>query len=104
MRIWKKPLDFKIIGLVFFGRPPLVTILDCYLKKNLVTNGGWLDEVQFVVNTEKEDDVKWLDRLVEDEKLYKKITKPEMGYNHIWEMVEREHLYIKIDDDIVRSH
>lgn len=101
VKVWEKPLDFKIIGLVFFGRPPVVEILDCYLKKNLVSNGGWLDEVQFVVNTPNEDDIAWLDTLVDEEKLYKKITKPEMGYNHIWELVKKEHMYIKIDDDIV---
>ena len=101
VKVWEKPLDFKIIGLVFFGRPPVVAILDCYLKKNLISNGGWLDEVQFVVNTPNEDDIGWLDTLVDEEKLYKKITKPEMGYNHIWELVEKEHMYIKIDDDIV---
>lgn len=100
---WEKPTDFKIIGLIFFGRPPVVAVLDCYLKRNLVSNGGWLDEVQFVVNTPREDDIAWLDMLVDDEPLYKKVTKPEMGYNHIWELVEREHMYIKIDDDIVSS-
>ncbi len=101
VKTWEKPTDFKIIGLVFFGRPPVVAILDCYLKRNLVSNGGWLDEVQFVVNTPNEEDIGWLDMLVDDEELYKKITKPEMGYNHIWELVEKEHMYIKIDDDIV---
>ena len=98
---WEKPSGFKIIGFIFFGRPPVVEVLDCYLKKNLVSNGGWLDEVQFVVNTHNEDDIGWLDTLVEEEELYKKITKPEMGYNHIWELVKEEHMYIKIDDDIV---
>ena len=102
-KAWEKPTNFKIIGLIFFGRPPVVAVLDCYLKRNLVSNGGWLDEVQFVVNTPNEEDIGWLDVLVDDEKLYKKITKPEMGYNHIWELVEKEHLYIKIDDDIVGS-
>ena len=100
---WEKPTNFKIIGLIFFGRPPVVAVLDCYLKRNLVSNGGWLDEVQFVVNTPHEDDIAWLDMLVDDEPLYEKVTKPEMGYNHIWELVEREHMYIKIDDDIVSS-
>lgn len=27
---WQKPEGFKIIGLIFFGRPPAVEILDCY--------------------------------------------------------------------------
>lgn len=102
VKTWEKPEDFKIIGLIFFGRPSLVAILDCYLKKNLVTRGGWLDEVHFVVNTKNEEDIAYLDRLVETEDLYKKIVIPNLGYNEVWkEGVESEHMYIKIDDDIV---
>lgn len=99
---FQKPVDFKIIGLIFFGRPPHVAILDCYLKKNLVTNGGFLDEVHFVVNTDKKDDIKYLDGLIKTSKLYKKIDLPELGYNSVWQhAVEPEHMYIKIDDDMV---
>ena len=99
---WDKPEGFKIIGLVFFGRPAVVAILDCYLKKNLVSNGGFLDEVHWVVNTENEEDIRYLDGLVETSGWYKKIIIPLNGYNGIWEhAVEREHMYIKIDDDIV---
>lgn len=29
---WEKPLGLKVVGLVFFGRPAVVSILDCYLK------------------------------------------------------------------------
>ena len=101
---WEKPEGFQIIGLIFFGRPPVVAILDCYLKKNLVTNGGWLDKVKFVVNTEREDDIAYLDVLVDGEELYEKVTIGEKGYNKGWEYgVDSENLYIKIDDDIVGS-
>lgn len=100
---WEKPEGFKIVGLIFFGRPSAVEILDCYLKKNLVTSGGWLDEVHFVVNTEKEDDIAYLDGLLKTSELYKKITIPKLGYNEVWEAgVQEENMYIKIDDDIVR--
>lgn len=102
MEKFQKPVDFKIIGLIFFGRPPVVAILDCYLKKNLVTNGGFLDEVHFVVNTDKKEDIKYLDGLVKTSKLYKKIELPELGYNSVWQhSIEPEHMYIKIDDDMV---
>lgn len=99
---WEKPSGFKIIGLIFFGRPPVVDILDCYLKKNLVSNGGWLDEVHFVVNTMKEKDIAYLDMLIETADEYKKKTLKSLGYNEIWKTVEPEHMYIKIDDDIVK--
>ena len=101
-RKFEKPQGFKIIGLIFYGRASTVTILDCYLKKNLVSNGGFLDEVHWAVNTENQEDLQFLDKLVETTDSYKKITIPAFGYNNIWEhAVEPEHMYIKIDDDIV---
>ena len=105
MEEFEKPVDFKIIGLIFFGRPPTIAILDCYLKKNLVTNGGFLDEVHFAVNTDNKADIKYLDRLVKTNKLYKKIPLPDgkLGYREAWKAsVVPEHMYIKIDDDMVR--
>ncbi len=99
---WEKPTDFKIIGLIFFGRPPVVEILDCYLKRNLASNGGFLDEVHWVVNTDKPEAMQYLDDLLETSDAYKKITLPSLGYNSVWEhAVERDHMYIKIDDDMV---
>ena len=100
---WEKPTDTKIIGLIFYGRHLVVAILDCYLRKNLVSNGGWLDEVQFVVNTDNEDDIAFLDKIVKEVDEYTKIKlKGDKGYNEIWKTVKAEHMYIKIDDDIVR--
>ncbi|KAL8973531.1 MAG: hypothetical protein Q9197_002218 [Variospora fuerteventurae] len=99
---FQKPAEFKVIGLIFYGRPVTVGILDCYLRKNLVTNGGFLDEVHYVVNTDRKQDIKYLDKLIKTEKLFKKVTLPELGYNSIWKhSVEPEHMYIKIDDDMV---
>ncbi|KAL9630161.1 MAG: hypothetical protein Q9164_006559, partial [Protoblastenia rupestris] len=103
---WTKPADFKIIGLIFFGRPASVAILNCYLEKNMAANGGWLDEVHFVVNTDKKDDISWLDGLVKTREEYKRVDlgeadKGRNGYNAVWATVEAENMYIKIDDDIV---
>ena len=100
-----KPTGFKIIGLLFYGRPETVTILDCYLRKNLVRNGGFLDEVHFVVNTDKKDDNAWLDMVFDEVPEYKRtethVKKQHDGYNKGWAMCNSEDMYIKIDDDIV---
>ncbi|MCJ1427508.1 hypothetical protein MMC29_005411 [Sticta canariensis] len=102
---WVKPEDVKIIALIFYGRPETVSILDCYMKQNLVSNGGFLDEVHWAVNTENENDLKYLDGLVETSEEYKKIVLPRLGFESIWEnAVERGNLYIKIDDDVVYVH
>lgn len=101
---FEKPSGFKIIALIFYGRPSVVAVLDCYLKRNLVSNGGFLDEVHWAINTENQEDLAYLDELVKTTDSYKKIDIPGFGYNSIWEhAVEPEHLYIKIDDDIVRA-
>ena len=99
---WSKPEGFKIIGLVFFGRRATLEILDCYLKKNLVSNGGYLDEVQFVAVKATEEDLAWLDQLLLSTNEYQKIVEKEMSYEKVWNnIVERKHMYIKIDDDLV---
>ena len=100
---WKKPKDFKIIGLIFFGRQRTVEILDCYLKRNLVANGGFLDEVLWVANTNNEDDLKYLDHLVQTSKYYRNLTLIDLGYDSVWEhAVDDKNMFIKIDDDMVR--
>ena len=88
------------------GRPRYVNVLDCYLKKNLVSNGGYLDEVVFMVNTKYEEDQKWLDELIATEPLYQKKITTSLGghFDNIWNRHAQDEntLYIKIDDDIVR--
>lgn len=61
-----------------------------------------MDEVHWVVNTENKESIRYLDGLVKTSDKYKKIKIPLDGFDGIWEhAVEREHMYIKIDDDIV---
>ncbi|KAI4201765.1 MAG: hypothetical protein LQ346_002076 [Caloplaca aetnensis] len=60
------PKDFRVVGLVFYGRRSRVEILDCYLKQNLKSNGGLLDEVVFLARTDNADDLAFLDRLVRE--------------------------------------
>lgn len=99
---WVKPKGVKIIALIFYGRPETVSILDCYLKQNLVSNGGLLDEVHWAVNTHNQTNLKYLDGLVETSEEYKKIVLPNLGFESIWKnAVKRDILYIKIDDDVV---
>lgn len=103
-RKWTKPENLTIIALIFYGRPETVSILDCYMKQNLASNGGFLDEVHWAVNTENPESLQYLDELVKTSTGYKKIILPGLGFESIWEhAVEKGNLYIKIDDDIVRQ-
>lgn len=99
-----KPDGIKIIGLVFFGRKNRVEILRCFLERNLVDNGGWLDEVHWVKNTDKRDDLAYLDEILASSPRYKKIeleTVGFVGYGAAWGHLERGNLYVKVDDDVV---
>ena len=100
---WVKPKGFKIVGMVFYGRPPTVSILDCYLKRNLAANGGFLDEVQWMANTDNHYDLTYLDVLVNSTEYYKKVVLNQTGsWSNIWaHATDNNTLYIKIDDDMV---
>lgn len=99
---WTKPEGFKIIGLVFFGRLATVEILGCYLKQNLVSNGGYLDEVQFIALKASEETLAWLDQQLLTTHEYRKVVMEDPSFEMAWNnTVERGNMYIKIDDDLV---
>ncbi|WEW60143.1 hypothetical protein PRK78_005628 [Emydomyces testavorans] len=100
-----KPENMTISGMVFFGRRDRVKTMHCYLERNLVDNGGWLDEIRFFANTDNKEDLAFLDQVIKRSPRYKKISleKP-VGwpdYTKLWRQVERGTMYIKIDDDIM---
>ncbi|KAM0501541.1 hypothetical protein ACHAP8_004529 [Fusarium lateritium] len=106
---WEKPKGVeKVMGLVFYGRRQSVSILDCYLKRNLVKNGGLLDGVIFVERTKDPQDLDLLQKLLESEDMYQK-WQVEMsdddnfssGFGNSYDRVEDDVMYVKIDDDIV---
>ncbi|KAI1751097.1 hypothetical protein F4782DRAFT_506843 [Xylaria castorea] len=107
---WVKPTGFKIIAMVFFGRKRYVDILDCYLQQNLASNGGYLDEVWFMVHTEDEGDIAWLNGLVKEKQGYKIVghndcNKNNKKYGCLWEYATADNtMYIKLDDDIIYIH
>ncbi|KAI1141944.1 hypothetical protein F5Y05DRAFT_369222 [Hypoxylon sp. FL0543] len=106
---WKKPVDIKIVALVFYGRKRTVDFLDCYLQQNLAANGGYLDEIRFMVHTNKEEDLDYLRDLVSQREDYYRVVEsgPCEGtsFGCIWDsVVEDNTIYVKIDDDIVFIH
>lgn len=100
---FQKPSDKKIVALIFAGRREFVKILDCYLQRNLVRNGGWLDRVQWVIRTDVPYDVEYLNHLIENTPEYQtvKVDLSTPGYSEAYQSCERDTIYIKIDDDVV---
>lgn len=106
---WKKPAGIKIVALVFYGRKRTVDFLDCYLLQNLAANGGYLDEIRFMVHTNKEEDVEYLKDLVSKREEHYHIVDggacEGSSYGCIWDsIVEDDTIYVKIDDDIIFIH
>ncbi|KAI1822407.1 hypothetical protein F4861DRAFT_540995 [Xylaria intraflava] len=105
---WKKPEGIAIKALIFYGRKRTVDLLDCYLQKNLAVNGGYLDEVWFMVHTDIQDDLEYLNDLIEKRAQYKFVDPGKCsGFNYacMWNpVVEDRTIFVKIDDDIVFIH
>lgn len=106
---WQKPVGVKIIAMVFFGRKRYVDILDCYLQRNLASNGGYLDEVWFMAHTEVEEDLEWLNGHVAKNQYYRIVGEKDCKandkkYGCLWKFATGDNtIYVKLDDDIV-SH
>lgn len=103
LKDYPKP-PYRISALIFAGRQEFLSILDCYLKRNLVRNGGWLDEVLWIIRTDSEADQKYLHDLVEATPEYvSRIvrTKEERIYRNLYSDCRSDTIYVKIDDDVV---
>ncbi|KAH7053418.1 hypothetical protein B0J12DRAFT_710219 [Macrophomina phaseolina] len=92
-----------IVGLVFYGRRETVSVLDCYLQRNLAVNGGLLDEVVFVARTNDTADLAWLDSRVATVPQYRRqnVTFEWHDYSGAYGEIDPHSLYIKMDDDVV---
>lgn len=105
---WKKPAGIKVVGMVFYGRKRYVDVLDCYIQQNLVSNGGYFDEVWFMAHTTDKDDVAWVEDLVSNTPEYKIVGKgvcEGKKYSCMWNYAVGDNtIYVKIDDDIVWIH
>lgn len=80
--------------------------MKCYLERNLVDQGGWLDEVHFIRNTKDVEDLEFLESIVAANSHFKIVDLPEEDdgedrYALSWKTMERDAVYIKIDDDVV---
>ncbi|KAI2628303.1 hypothetical protein GGS21DRAFT_236720 [Xylaria nigripes] len=105
---WKKPEGIAVKALIFYGRKRTVDFLDCYLQQNLAVNGGYLDEVWFMVHTDIQEDLDYLDELIQRRNQYRLVNPGEcQGFNYacMWDpVVEDNTIYVKIDDDIIFIH
>ncbi|KAJ1323871.1 hypothetical protein MN608_11126 [Microdochium nivale] len=103
----RKPENVTVSAFVFYGRKSRVSCLWPYLQANLVENGGWLDEILWIVNTDDKKDLKYLEEITaHNSTLHKKVdfSKDKLGvytYWKAWQHLDPGKYYVKIDDDIV---
>lgn len=112
LRKFQKPPQ-QIFGFVLAGRRETLSILDCYLQRNLVRNGGWLDGVIFEIATRNDEDLAFVTELVAsvpeyighrtapNEKSIKSKASSQTSYAERYAFLPTDALYIKIDDDVV---
>ncbi|KFG86371.1 hypothetical protein MANI_025096 [Metarhizium anisopliae] len=101
---WQRESQIRrIVGLVFYGRRSQASILDCYLKRNLVKNGGILDEVIWLQRTQNQADLAFLDKLIHSEAGYSRVDvqHSDGNYASAYDGIEDDVLYVKVDTDIV---
>ncbi len=74
-------------------------------QRNLVENGGILDEVIFVAKTDNEDDLSYLEQLIQSSDKFSAEYHNEKGldFSQMYSACKRGNIYVKIDDDVVRS-
>lgn len=83
------------------------SLADLVEKRNLVENGGVIDEYVFIVKTEDKADLAYLEKLLlRNPGRYSKRVTDNAGfdYSQMWSVVEAGNIYVKIDDDVVRFH
>jgi len=104
----KLPVDppKQIVAIVFAGRRDRLEILHRYLTRNFVCNGGILDRAVFVIKTNDQQDMSYIDTLVNSTSQYESIRIPKRDYAYfswepIYKIMEPQSIYIKMDDDIV---
>lgn len=93
--------------MVFAGRKEYVSILDCYLQRNLVRNGGWLDEVMWIMHGNTTADIVYVNDLTDNvpeytrHDIYPEAEDAPRPFGEAYKLCQPGTYYVKIDDDVV---
>jgi hypothetical protein len=104
-----KPLGLEVIAAVMYSRRDRTAILDCYLQRNLASNGGYVDKVIFVPETGIEEQLDWLSALVSSTPGYYLLGSTREGYideqastfGRAWAFAQSGPLYIQVSSETV---
>ncbi|EED18365.1 conserved hypothetical protein [Talaromyces stipitatus ATCC 10500] len=90
----EKPRGVNIAAVVEYRNWERSSILNCYLRRNLVEYGGLLDEVVFIPETTDREHLEWLYETVNKSESYS--IRP-----YFFPAADTKDIYIKIDGDVV---
>ena len=71
----------------------------------MAENGGLLDEIIFIVKTNVQEDLAYLDKILASNEKYSARYQEQGGfdYSQMWNVCEKGNVYVKIDDDVVSA-
>ncbi|KAL4915167.1 hypothetical protein BDW62DRAFT_203894 [Aspergillus aurantiobrunneus] len=96
---FSKPKGIEIVALVPFHQPRRMEILDCYLRRNLASNGGFLDRVVFIPRTNHTKSLGWLTSRVDKTPSYSTSGSSNLAFGTVDEDVDT--LFVWIDGGVV---
>ncbi|KAL4877270.1 hypothetical protein BJY04DRAFT_129843 [Aspergillus karnatakaensis] len=96
---FKKPKGIEIVALVPFHHPRRTEILDCYLQKNLAANGGFLDRIVWIPQSNDTGSLEWLASSARQTSTYTISGTTDSPFNIIAE--SQDALLVWIDGDVV---
>lgn len=101
--IFRKPEHFRVVAHVMYHSRARTSILECYLQRNLVSQGGFIDQVVFFYETGQEEDKDWLEALVASSSAYhiSKDSRNGNGHALAWEKVRAGTMYIYMSPEVV---
>ncbi|KAL4932268.1 uncharacterized protein BDV17DRAFT_191853 [Aspergillus undulatus] len=100
-RCYLKPKNIEIVALVPFHQHGRTEILNCYLRRNLASNGGFLDRVVFIPQTNDTESLDWLMYTVNEDLSYS-FSEAE-GLVSATANESMDILFVWIDGDVVFS-
>ncbi|KAL4787527.1 hypothetical protein BJX76DRAFT_299546 [Aspergillus varians] len=98
-RYFSNPKDVAIVALVPFHQRRQTEILDCYLRRNLASNGGFLNQVVFIPQTNHTESLGWLASTVDRESSYTASENSDRSFDTVDKKLDT--LFIWIDGDVV---
>ncbi|DBB14093.1 TPA: hypothetical protein ACH3X3_001050 [Trebouxia sp. C0006] len=98
---WLKSHKIRVAALIFYGRREYVRILNGYVKQNLLKNGGVLEEVVWIVQTDNKRDIAWLNNVLlpSEPEFYSTKSVAGKNYTEQYQSLDPDVYYVKLDDD-----